>query len=111
MEQQPEKLFYSIGEVASILGERPSLVRFWTDSFPQLVKPRRTAQKNNRIYSPADVRTLRTLHFLIKQKRMTLKGAARKMETDRHTADRDTELLGRLQAIRAQLREVSEALK
>ena len=28
-----EKMFYTIGEVADILGESTSLVRFWSNSF------------------------------------------------------------------------------
>ena len=41
-----EKLFYSIGEVAEILGESTSLVRFWSNSFPAFIKPDRNAKGN-----------------------------------------------------------------
>ena len=39
-----EKLYYSIGEVAGILGETVSLVRFWSNSFPKFIKPKRNAK-------------------------------------------------------------------
>ena len=48
-----EKLFYSIGEAAEIIGESVSLVRFWTNSCPQLLKPRRNA-KGNRQYDAGE---------------------------------------------------------
>ena len=44
-----EKLYYSISEAAGAIGESVSLVRFWTNSFPNLIKPRRNA-KGNRQY-------------------------------------------------------------
>ena len=53
-EYKPEKLYYSIGEVAEILGESTSLVRFWSDSFPEFVRPQRN-KKGNRKFTPADV--------------------------------------------------------
>ena len=52
-EYKPEKLYYSIGEVAEILGESTSLVRFWSDSFPEFVRPERN-KKGNRKFTPAD---------------------------------------------------------
>ena len=35
-EYKPQKLFYSIGEVAELLGESTSLVRFWSDVIERL---------------------------------------------------------------------------
>ena len=34
------KLFYTIGEAANILGENVSLVRYWSEYFVKLLKPR-----------------------------------------------------------------------
>ena len=45
-EYKPEKLYYSIGEVSEILGESTSLVRFWSDSFPEFVRPERNKKGN-----------------------------------------------------------------
>ena len=70
-EYKPEKLYYSIGEVAEILGESTSLVRFWSDSFPEFVRPERN-KKGNRKFTPADVENLRIIHHLVKDQRMTL---------------------------------------
>lgn len=104
-----EKLFYSIGEVADILGESISLVRFWSNSFPKLIKPQRNA-KGNRLYTAADIETLKQVHLLVKEKGMTLEGAEKFMKADRTPVDRSVKALDSLKAIRAQLVEIKKSL-
>ena len=107
--QQPEKLFYTIGVVESQLGEDISLVRFWSDSFPKVVKPRRTANKNNRIYTAADIRALKVIHYLVKEKGMTLDGARRKMEQEgMEVLDRKAQLLDTLKDLRGELQTIHD---
>ena len=65
-EYKPEKLYYSIGEVAEILGESTSLVRFWSDTFSDFVRPERN-RKGNRRFTPADVENLKIIHHLVKE--------------------------------------------
>ena len=77
-----EKLFYSIGEVAGILGESVSLVRFWSNSFPKFIKPQRNA-KGNRLYHPEDIDTLKQIQFLLKKQGLTLEGTRQRMTEDR----------------------------
>ena len=50
MEKIMEKYLYTIGEVAEILGESTSLVRFWANEFPKFIKPQRNA-KGNRLFT------------------------------------------------------------
>lgn len=104
-----EKLFYSIGEVADILGESISLVRFWSNSFPKLIKPQRNA-KGNRLYTAADIETLKQVHLLVKEKGMTLEGAEKYMKADRAPVDRSVKALDSLKSIRAQLLEIKKSL-
>ena len=59
-----DRLYYSIGEVAEMLGENVSLVRFWSDSFPKFVRPKRNA-KGNRMYSKDDIDMLNRIYFLV----------------------------------------------
>jgi len=103
------KVYYSIGEVADILGESTSLVRFWTNSFEKYIKPKRTA-KGNRLYTPKDVEFLKQLHFLIKEKGMTLEGASKKIGADRASVEATVKALDSLKAIRAQLVEIRKTL-
>jgi len=104
-----EKLFYSISEVAEILGENISLVRFWTNNFPRLLKPSRTA-KGNRQYTAEDIETLKQLHFLIKQKGLSLEGAEQQLLADRKKVSGTVKALDSLKAIRAQLVEIRKSI-
>ena len=104
-----EKLFYSIGEVAQELGESTSLVRFWANSFPKFISPRRNA-KGNRQFTKDDLDTFRQIHFLVKHEGLTLEGAAKRMSHDKHEVQRRIRILQTLNDIRSQLVEISEGL-
>jgi DNA-binding transcriptional MerR regulator len=104
-----EKMYYSIGEVAEILGENTSLVRFWSNSFTAFIKPERNA-KGNRKFTPEDLETLKQIHLLVKGNGMTLEGAAKKLRESRRTVDSKTKAIDSLKEIRKQLVEVKKAL-
>ncbi len=110
MAQDSGKLYYTIGEVAALLGENTSLVRFWSDNFPKLVSPKRTANKNNRLYMAKDIEALRRIHYLVKGCGLTLDGARRRMESGDGTLDRRVEAVSRLKDIRAQLKEIHDEM-
>ena len=102
-----EKLYYSIGEVAGILGESVSLVRFWSNSFPKFIKPQRNA-KGNRQFTASDVDALKQIHHLVKDRGLTLEGAAQQLAADRRSVDRSVKALESLKEIRAQLMEIKK---
>ena len=104
-----DKYFYTIGEVAGILGENPSLVRFWTNSFPKFLNPHRNA-KGNRLYTAEELEILKQLHLLIKGKGMTLEGAAKTLAADRKSVEDRVKVLNSLKEIRRQLQEIRATL-
>ena len=104
-----EKLFYSISEVADILGENISLVRFWTNSFPKLLKPNRTS-RGNRQYTVEDIETLKQIHFLVKEKGMTLEGAGKTLSANKSNVDARVKALDCLKSIRSQLVEIKKSI-
>lgn len=104
-----EKICYSIGEVAGILNENVSLVRFWSDSFPKFIRPRRNA-KGNRIFSPEDVETFKQIHFLVKNCGLTLEGAAKKLRSESASVAQSVKVLDCLKGIRNQLEEIRKTL-
>lgn len=104
-----EKLFYSISEAAEAIGESVSLVRFWSNSFESFIKPHRNG-KGNRMYSVADIETLKQIHLLVKEKGMTLEGAASVMQGDRSKVQRGVKAIDSLKEIRAQLVEIKKSL-
>ena len=103
------KLYYSIGEVADLLGENVSLIRFWSDYFSKFIKPERNA-KGNRLYKAEDMETLRQVHLLVKSNGMTLAGAAARMASDRKSVEARVKSINYLKDIRQQLVEIRESL-
>ena len=104
-----EKLYYSISETAEMLGESVSLVRFWSNTFPKLLKPRRTA-KGNRQFTMEDIETLKQIHYLVKDKGLTLEGAGKQLAAERASVSNSVKALDSLREIRAQLVEIKNSL-
>ena len=98
-----------MGEVAGILGEETSAVRYWSNYFSKYIKPERNA-KGNRLFHPEDVEMLKKIHFLVKNQGMTLEGVARKLSETKGVADEKMEIVGSLKAIKKQLQEIYEGL-
>lgn len=104
-----EKYFYTVGEVAEILGESTSLVRFWANEFPKFIKPQRNA-KGNRLFSKDDVETFRHIHLLVKVEGLTLEGAAKRLKGERKDVISKSRVLESLKDIRKQLAEIRSEL-
>lgn len=104
-----ERLFYTIGEVADMLGENVSLVRYWSDYFSKFLKPHRNA-KGNRMYTSEDIEVLRQIYYLVKSRKMTLEGAVRKMTEDRRSVESRVKAVASLKLIREQLEEIRKTL-
>lgn len=100
-----EKYFYTVGEVAVILGESTSLVRFWANEFPKFIRPQRNA-KGNRLFTKEDVETFKHIHLLVKVEGLTLEGAAKRLKGDRKDVISKAKVLESLKAMRRQLEEI-----
>ncbi|MBR1887412.1 MAG: MerR family transcriptional regulator [Bacteroidales bacterium] len=103
------KLLYTMGEVAQMLGEAPSAVRYWSNYFEKYVKPQRNA-KGNRLFHEDDIETLKQIQFLVKKQGLTLEGVAQKFREDRRSVESRVKALSSLKAIREQLVAVRNAL-
>lgn len=104
-----DKLYYKIGEVAALLGEEVSTIRFWSDTFPRYIKPERNA-KGNRLFHPEDVENIRLIHYLTRVEGLTLDGVARKLDENRDGLDHKRQIVEKLYAIRSQLSELYESI-
>lgn len=63
----------TIGEVATALGIRQHVLRYWEEQFPMLRPMKRSGGR--RYYRPDDVRLLATIDRLVHQEGYTLRGA------------------------------------
>ena len=76
----PDKLYYSIGEVAAEMGVKPSLLRFWETELPS-IKPYKN-KKGTRYYTPDDIKQLKYIYHLTRDCGYTLDGVREQL---RHT--------------------------
>lgn len=103
-----EKSYYSIGEVAELLGVSQSLIRFWETEFEQL-QPKKN-RKGNRMYTPANIEQLRTIYHLVKERGYTLKGAREMLKSKAPVVDKQLAVRESLLKIRAFLTELKSDL-
>jgi DNA-binding transcriptional MerR regulator len=96
-----EKLFYSIQEVAAMFDVNQSLLRYWEKEFPS-IRPDRTA-KGTRQYKKEDIEVVRLVHYLVKEKGLTLDGAKKKLKENKETVIQTGEIVARLKNIREEL--------
>lgn len=73
----PEKLFYKIGEVATITSLRTSVLRFWETEFSCL-SPRKSAS-GQRLYSQKDLNLISEIKNLLYSEKLTIEGARKKL--------------------------------
>ena len=72
----PDKFYFKIGEVSSILGVKPYVVRFWESEFR--ISPSKNRSRH-RIYKRQEVETLLEIRRLLYDERFTIEGAQKKL--------------------------------
>lgn len=69
---------YKIGEVASLTGLKPFVLRFWESEFPQLV-PVRT-KKGQRLYTDEHLELIHRIKTLLYDEKLTIDGARKRLD-------------------------------
>ncbi len=107
-EQDIEKRYYSIGEVAEIMEVSTSLVRFWEKEF-DILKPKRN-KKGNRLFTQKDLANLKLIYHLVKERGFTLEGAKTKLRENKDDTARVADVVERLKTIRQALLDIKHGL-
>jgi DNA-binding transcriptional MerR regulator len=68
-----QKKYYGIGLVADMFKVNISLIRFWEKEF-DILKPKLNG-KGDRHFRPEDVKNLKLIHHLLREKKYTIEGA------------------------------------
>jgi DNA-binding transcriptional MerR regulator len=103
----PDKLYYSIGEVAKAFDVNTSLIRYWEQEFP-IIKPKKN-KKGNRYFTPEDIKNLQIIYHLVKEKGYTLDGAKIALTTNSKISETVT-LIDRLEFVKAELLKLKDSL-
>ena len=82
----PDKLYFSIGEVAKLCDLQPHVLRYWEQEFPQL-KPKKR-RGNRRYYQRQDVILVRQICGLLYDQGFTIGGARQRLLGDDAKEDR-----------------------
>lgn len=74
----PDKFYFKIGEVSSLLGVKPYVVRFWETEFDLTPAKNRS---RHRVYKRHEVLTLLEIRRLLYDERFTIEGAQKKLKS------------------------------
>ncbi|MBP5424857.1 MAG: MerR family transcriptional regulator [Prevotella sp.] len=101
-EYKPQKLYYSIKEVAEQFGLNESTLRYWETEFPML-KPKTTGPAKVRQYQDKDIEQIKLIHNLVKVRGFKLAAAKKIINNNRQGADKTADVLSRLIGVRDEL--------
>ncbi|MEO9211237.1 MAG: MerR family transcriptional regulator [Ginsengibacter sp.] len=102
-----QKQYYPIGEVALMFRENNSLIRYWEKEF-SLLKPKKN-KKGDRFFRPEDVKILKLIHHLLREKKYTIEGAKEFLKNTQNAGEQQ-ELVESLEKIKLFLLELKNNL-
>jgi DNA-binding transcriptional MerR regulator len=102
-----QKLYYSIGDVAAMFGENTSLIRYWENEFP-ILKPKKN-KKGDRFFRPDDVKNLKMIYHLLRERKYTIEGAKEFLKHHRAAGEKH-EMIESLEKIKLFLLELKNNL-
>ena len=103
------KKYFSISEVAEMFNVTETLLRYWEKEFPT-IQPRKSG-RNIRQYTQQDIEEIRVIHNMVKVRGMKLAAARQAIAKNRNNENATTDLMNRLQAIRAELVSLKQELE
>ena len=103
----PDRLYFRIGEVSTITGVPPYVLRYWESEFPAL-QPRKSGG-GQRLYRKRDVTMVLEIKKLLYQERYTVAGARRRM-MEREERARRMETRAAIQRLRTGLEGILKQL-
>jgi DNA-binding transcriptional MerR regulator len=102
-----KKSYYSIGDVSKMFNENASLIRYWENEF-DILKPKKNA-KGDRFFRPEDIKNLKLIHHLLRQRKYTIEGAKEFLKNNK-TAAQKFEMIRSLQKLKSFLNELKASL-
>lgn len=102
------KLYYSIKEVAEMVGVAESTLRFWEKEVPA-IKPKTTGN-NIRQYTQADIDNIKIIYNLVKVRGFKLSAARKMLRENRQQVDGNARVMEMLINIREELKALKKSL-
>jgi len=108
-ELNPEKLYYTISEVAEKFNVNASLIRFWEKEF-DVIKPHKN-KKGNRLFTQSDINHFYTIFHLVKEKGYTLQGAKEALKNKKSETLESADIIQSLNKVRNFLMDIKDMMK
>ena len=102
-----QKQYYSIGDVAAMFKENTSLIRYWENEF-DILKPKKN-KKGDRYFRPEDVKNLKMIHHLLRERKYTIEGAKEFLKNNKAAGEKH-QMIESLQKIKLFLLELKNNL-
>lgn len=102
-----QKQYYGIGDVAAMFKENASLIRYWENEF-SILKPKKN-KKGDRFFRPEDVKNLKMIHHLLRERKYTIEGAKEFLKNNEAAGEKH-EMIESLEKIKLFLLELKNNL-
>ncbi len=107
-EEEVQKRYYTIGEVAKLFNVNPSLIRFWEGEF-SVLQPKKN-RKGNRLFTQEDIENIKVIYHLVKEKGYTLSGAKEEMKKNPNDIKDNQKVIDSLSKLKSFLLEIKDNL-
>lgn len=107
-EELDKKQYYPISTVAKWFNVNNSQIRLWENQF-EILKPKKNG-KGDRLFRPEDVRNLKVIHHLLRQRKFSVEGAKDYLKANQHKTTSDVQLKESLQNLKTFLLEIKASL-
>ncbi len=104
----PEKLYYSIGEIAEAFNVKTSLLRFWEKEFKEINPMIKSS--GIRKYTKENIESIRLIYTLLKKDGLTIQGAKKKLKSKDISEDENLAILKKLNKIKEELNSLKKTL-
>ena len=101
----PNRIYFTIGDVAKLCDVQPHVLRYWEREFPQLGTVKRRG--NRRYYQRKDVMLVRQIRSLLYDKLYTIAGARKRLSDDDMKEDTTQSML----VVKQMIVELQEVLR
>lgn len=103
----PEKMYYSIGEVAAAFDISPSKLRYWEREFKE-IRPKKKPS-GIRKYTPQNIQAIKHVLYLREEKKLTIHGTRMALTSNSSDIPKK-ELLEKLKSLRKDLVDFRDSL-
>lgn len=102
-----QKMYYPIGDVATMFKVNASLIRFWENEF-DILKPKKNG-KGDRLFRPEDVKNLKLIYHLLRERKYTIEGAREFLKKNKKVNEK-FEMIRSLEKLKSFLLEIKSSL-